>query len=520
MNISFVYPIYNEIENLPRLLPETERIAQGLFDDYEAVLVDDGSTDGSGRFISQLAAENPRVKALHHARNRGLGAAIRTGLANATQDIVLYMDSDFPVTAEEARKALGALAPDADMLIGYRLGRAEGPRREIMSWTYNRLIRWTFGLRVRDVNFAFKVMRRSLLERMRLCSEGSFIDAEMLLEAQRLGARIQEVGLPYHPRVAGVSTAASMKVVWGILRELRKYRRERGEAAGTRRAVIFNADDFGLCAEVNQGIARAHDQGVVTSASLLATGDAFAEAVEMAGARPDLDLGVHLALTQLRPALPPEEVPSLVEEDGRFAPTWSAFAARYLTGRVNRREIEAEWRAQIARVKNEGLPISHLDSHQHLHLLPGLLPIAARLAAEFGIRAMRYPNQRSRQPVERAGGSAARRWAEGAALRGACRMAAGMLRRNGLVTPDGFRGFAEAGAWDATALARTVSTIEPGVTEIGCHPGIDDAIAGRFPWGYHWERELAALTSDELAAALRISGAETTTYRELVAEME
>lgn len=520
MNISFVYPIYNEIENLPRLLPETERIAQGVSMGYEAVLVDDGSTDGSGQFIAQLAARHPNVKALHHARNRGLGAAIRTGLANASQDLVLYMDSDFPVTAEEARKALDGLPPDTDMLIGFRMGRAEGMRREVMSWTYNRLIRWTFGLRVRDVNFAFKVIRRSLLERMRLCSEGSFIDAEILLEAQRLGARIREVGLPYHPRVAGVSTAASMRVVWGILRELRRYRRERGEAAGTRRAVIFNADDFGLCPEVNKGVALAHDKGVVTSASLLAAGDAFAEAVELARARPALDLGVHLALTQTRPVLPPEEVPSLVGEDGRFAPTWRAFAARYLSGRVNRREIEAEWRAQIARVKNEGLSISHLDSHQHLHMLPGILPIAARLAGEFGIGAIRYPRQRSREEVESGGGRAVRRWAEGAALQGACRLAAGMLRRNGLLTCDGFRGFAEAGAWDATALARTVSTIGPGVTEIGCHPGIDDGIGERFPWGYHWERELAALTSDELAAALRTTGAETITYRELVGEME
>jgi glycosyltransferase involved in cell wall biosynthesis len=105
MNLSFVYPVYNEIENLPRLLPYTQRIADGIASDYQLVLVDDGSTDGSGPFLDRLAAQFPRVRALHHSRNRGLGAAIRTGLANATNDLVLYMDSDFPVSVEEARAA-------------------------------------------------------------------------------------------------------------------------------------------------------------------------------------------------------------------------------------------------------------------------------------------------------------------------------------------------------------------------------------------------------------------------------
>ena len=393
MNISFVYPIYNEIENLPRLLPETERIAQGLVRDYQVVLVDDGSQDGSGSFISQLAARHGPVKAVHHAHNRGLGAAIRTGLANATQDLVLYMDSDFPVTAEEVRAALGLLTPETDMLIGYRLGRAEGPRREVMSWAYNRLIRQAFGLRVRDVNFAFKLVRRPLLERMRLCSEGSFIDAEMLLEAQRLGARIQEVGLHYHPRVAGSSTAASMRVVWRILGEAWRYRR--GKRAGDRQsAVVFNADDFGLCPEVNEGVAAAFDHGAVRSASILAGGEAFAGAVELARGRPELDIGVHLALTQTRPVCRPETIPSLVGGDGKLLPTWRSFAARYLRGRVRGSEVEIELRAQLSRVREAGLAVSHVDSHQHLHMLPGILPIVVKLAAESGVGAIRHPRQR------------------------------------------------------------------------------------------------------------------------------
>jgi len=519
MTISFVYPIYNEIENLPRLLPETERIAKGLFQGYEVVLVDDGSQDGSGSFIAQLAARHSFVKAAHHARNRGLGAAIRTGLANATQDLVLYMDSDFPVAAEEARAALEALTPETDMVIGYRLGRAEGPRREVMSWGYNRLIRHGFGLRVRDVNFAFKLMRRSLVERMRLCSEGSFIDAEMLLEARRLGARVGEVGLRYHPRVAGASTAASMRVVWRILGEAWGYRWAR-RAADQAVGVIFNADDFGLCPEVNQGVAAAFDHGVVRSASVLAGGDAFEQAAELARSRPQLDVGVHLALTQTRPVSRPGTIPSLVSQDGAFPPTWRDFLGRYLRRAIRRSDVETELRAQIERAQQAGLAISHLDSHQHLHMLPGILPIVVKLAGELGIGAVRCPLQRRGvRPPEEAGGER-RRWVEGTGLRFASRRGARVLKAKGLLIPDDFRGFAEAGRWDSVSLARTVSSLGQGVTEVCCHPGADDSISERFPWGYHWERELSALTSEELASAVRICSAELTSYREVVSRKQ
>ena len=134
-----------------------------------------------------------------------------------------------------------------------------------------------------------------MLDRMRLRSEGSFIDAEILIEARRLKARIVEVPILYHTRVAGVSTAASNAVVLRILGEMWRYWwRLRTGATGPARLII-NADDFGLCEEVNRGVVEAFDHGLVTSASLLPTGEAFEEAVALAQARPDLDLGVHLA---------------------------------------------------------------------------------------------------------------------------------------------------------------------------------------------------------------------------------
>jgi len=518
MGLSFVYPVYNEIDNLPNLLPETRRVAEGMFPDYEVILVDDGSLDGSGPFIDRLAAEHPNVHAVHHGRNRGLGAAIATGLACATKDLVLYMDSDFPVTAEEARAALRQWSPDIDLVIGYRLGRAEGPRREIMSFTYNRLIRWMFGLHVRDVNFAFKLVRRSLLQQMRLRSEGSFIDAELLLEAARLGAHMREVGMRYHARTAGVSTASGTRVVIRILGEIRRYRRRRRAGVTGPATVIVNADDFGLCHAVNEGVAEAFDRGIVTSASLLAPGDAFDEAAALARARPALDLGVHLTLTQTRPLSPPTDIPSLVTKEGRFPPDWRSFLARYLRGGVRRRHIETELRAQIERVRQAGLDISHLDSHQHLHMLPGVLPIVVRLAAEYGVGALRYPNQRRSHTVGGGVGARLRRRAEGAALRLLCRSGRRLVAANGLLVPDDFRGFSEAGAWDEESLAGALSDLDGGLTEIGCHPGADDGIDDELHWGYHWERELRAFTSPEVAAAIEQNHVLLATYRDRLAE--
>lgn len=231
-SLSFVFPMYNEIDNLERTVREATAVGRRMTSDLEIVIVDDASTDGSGGLADRLADENPHVRVVHHPTNRKLGGALKTGFTTATRQWILYIDSDLPIRMEDALAAV-PLTETADMVIGYRMNRCEGLKREVMSWCYNRLIRVAFGLRVRDVNFAFKLFRRELMRQIHLESEGSFIDAELLLEARRSGYRMAEIGMNYYPRVAGVSTLASSSVVLKLLREMLRYG---WNAPGRRRA--------------------------------------------------------------------------------------------------------------------------------------------------------------------------------------------------------------------------------------------------------------------------------------------
>lgn len=226
-SLSFVLPMYNEKGNIERMAQETLDAGRRLAHDFEIIIVDDASTDGSGEIADALAKKHPEVRVIHHSVNRRLGGALRSGFAAASREYVLYVDSDLPIDMKEADGAV-MLIDNADMVIGYRTSRAEGAKRAVMSWAYNRLIRLVFGLRVRDVNFAFKLFRREVLDHITLESEGSFIDAEFLIETSRGGYRINEYGLNYFPRIAGVSTLSGFDVILKILSEMRAYIKRTG----------------------------------------------------------------------------------------------------------------------------------------------------------------------------------------------------------------------------------------------------------------------------------------------------
>jgi glycosyltransferase involved in cell wall biosynthesis len=228
-SVSVVVPMYNEEPYVARAVGAAREVLEKMGADWEIVVVDDASTDRTGELAEQLARADDRVKVVHNPANRRLGGSLRAGFARATRELILYTDADLPADIGELPRAVHLLEyQQADVLAAYRFDRtAEGPGRAVMAFAYNLLVRVAFDLPVRDVNFAFKLFRRSLLERVTLTSEGSFIDAELLLRARRAGAHVIQMGVDYFPRRHGTSKLSSPAVVRGILREMAAYWGER-----------------------------------------------------------------------------------------------------------------------------------------------------------------------------------------------------------------------------------------------------------------------------------------------------
>ncbi|MGV1007496.1 MAG: glycosyltransferase family 2 protein [Dermatophilaceae bacterium] len=231
--LSIFFPMWNEEAYIYRALVAAKEVCEQLVEaedikDYELIVIDDASTDATGRLADEYAEADPHVRVVHHPDNRKLGGSIKSGFAAAQGDVVLYTDADLPFEMLELVRAIRVLRHyDADMVSAYRLDRTgEGTRRAVYSWGYNRLIQVGFRSRVRDVNFAFKLCRRRLLEHVDLVSQGSFIDAELLIRAQRMGFHIVQIGVDYFPRTRGVSTLSSPAVIATMLREMRSLRRE------------------------------------------------------------------------------------------------------------------------------------------------------------------------------------------------------------------------------------------------------------------------------------------------------
>jgi glycosyltransferase involved in cell wall biosynthesis len=221
-SVSLVIPMFNEEKSIEHAIACAAEALEAYGGDYEIVIVDDASTDRSAEIVREEMARNPRIRLLRHEVNRKLGGALKTGYGAATRELVVYMDADLPFDPQVIAPAVRALqVTRADMIAGYRLDRTtEGFRRTVYSYLYNTLIGLLFGWPHRDVNFSFKLMRREVLEAVELRSEGSLIDAELIVKARNLGFVIQQLGLDYFPRSRGESTLSSPKVILKIFREL------------------------------------------------------------------------------------------------------------------------------------------------------------------------------------------------------------------------------------------------------------------------------------------------------------
>jgi glycosyltransferase involved in cell wall biosynthesis len=230
--LSIFFPMWNEEHYVERAVDAARRVcermlAAGEIADYELLIVDDASTDRTPELADKLAAADGHVRVIHHERNRKLGGSMKTGFANARGDLILYSDADLPFDMEaEVPRAVRLLRQyEVDMVSAYRFDRTgEGYLRAIYTFFYNLMIRWMFRVKARDINFAFKLCRRRIFERVHLESEGSFIDAELFIRTTGLGYEVLQIGVDYFPRTRGESTLASPAIIVTIMREMWKLR--------------------------------------------------------------------------------------------------------------------------------------------------------------------------------------------------------------------------------------------------------------------------------------------------------
>ncbi len=262
--------------------------------------------------------------------------------------------------------------------------------------------------------------------------------------------------------------------------------------------VIINADDFGLVQGVNEGIIKAHKEGILTSTTLMANMPGFDQAVELAGAHPNLGVGVHLNILRGQSLSPVEKVESLLSKNRCFIPSVSHLVRRILLKRIRGDEVEREFRAQVEKVKNTGLSPSHIDSEKHIHMIRPLFRIVLRLAKEYEINRIRFiqeyclslrPGQMLKSMLISLSSASLKK----------------RITTEGIRSPDRFYGVCASGRITAAKLKKVLHGVKEGVTEIMVHPGFitQDMIEletriGPYYINKYREKELSALLDESL----------------------
>lgn len=217
--ISFVIPAYNEAENIDSVIRACKSIAECISRRYEIIVVNDGSTDRTREIVEHIAAEDKNVLLVHHEKNRGIAYATRNGLAAARYQHIFYSDGDGQFDLSEIHKLL-PYRRDFDFVVGYRINRCDPIHRRINAFLYNRIMRWLFHLPVRDVDCAFKLIKKKSLSSLTIHSNSAFYLAELLIRAVQSGMTIHEVPVHHYPRRFGQSSGSNMRVITRALGDL------------------------------------------------------------------------------------------------------------------------------------------------------------------------------------------------------------------------------------------------------------------------------------------------------------
>jgi glycosyltransferase involved in cell wall biosynthesis len=223
--LTVVLPCFNEAPNVAEAIHHAARAAARNARAHQIVVVDDGSSDGTGDIAREVARKVPHVLVVGHDVNRGYGAALISGLRAAVMPWVLLTDADLQFDLEQLERFV-PLTSEADYLLGWRIDRQDPLHRRVNAHAWNRLVGHAFGLGVRDVDCAFKLIRRDVVDGVRLTSSGAMISTELLVRAKANGARVRELGVEHLPRVAGEQSGANPRVVLRAFRELRELRAE------------------------------------------------------------------------------------------------------------------------------------------------------------------------------------------------------------------------------------------------------------------------------------------------------
>lgn len=227
--LSVILPAFNEEDNIASTLIQAEVYLSKACPEYELIVVDDGSRDGTAAIVEHMMERNPQIRLIRHGVNRGYGAALRSGFSVAKGELVFFMDADGQFDITDLSRLL-PLAPEYDGIVGFRIRRHDSFIRRLNAFGWNTLIRFLLGVNIRDIDCAFKLYHRRVLEAITLESDGAMINAEMLAKVAARGFRLAEVGVSHYPRRTGQPTGSSPEVILKAFAELRiLYRHLRRE---------------------------------------------------------------------------------------------------------------------------------------------------------------------------------------------------------------------------------------------------------------------------------------------------
>ena len=529
--LSVILPVYNSGSFLRGSLGDLDECLGNLSQKTELIVVDDGSRDNSLEIANEWS-KTPRkyaVRVIGHDKNMGKGAAVATGMLQATGKYRIFLDADLAYPPSQISTILKELEGGFDVVTANRVHEETrytiSPSffhylytRHLASRIINWFLRWTIiphchdsqaGLKGFTANAANLIFERQMIK-------GFSFDIEVLYLAEKLGLKTKEAGIEYRYFSEPTTVAFlqdGLKLVSDIARIYANSLRGsyRFDQKKTKKLVI-NADDFGMTLPISRGILKACAAGTVRSLSVMANSPDFEKSMAMlASSEVKPDVGFHATLTWGRPVLDPKKVPTIVDGNGNFF-SRGKLLLRSMLKKIDPEEAYLELKAQYERLAKSYPQIFHMDGHHHVHIFPVVREAAERVAREFQIPVVRSPGERSWSPWHRA--PLKRSLTNLLSASGPA-----YWRSRGFFTTDNFGGFSLSA--NRNLLKRWTKTFErlpKGLCEIMVHPGYTST--NDDPYNEEREQEVSVLSDPSFSARARSLGVEFVSFREALQEKQ